>query len=553
MKKIGHGYKPAGQYDKLYTIESGNTLYNIAKQELGGNPTHQEINARVAEIARVNNITNVNVIKVGQKIRLTKLGKQMEIPKAGESSEKSSTEKVTTPTVDFPGEDGTIEGNLKNYTNQFIADALKETSFDISTTNNNDGTKTKNIRLNDDRWIKATYDSSGNITKIEINVDSNSDYSNEALTSDIIVNKDLMQYSTRPQATSLDKSFQEGFKFEEFVAAFEAIESQAEKSAKTEPKKEVTDEKKDGTEQAQVEIHTAKDNKGKEFKASNETILKQFIQEINNPDKDKIEIFEKYSKSHDSELINSMIENDMLKDVVWHSTKPEEMISSILTPENAKNFSQKSLENITNLCQYFKYHDLQKKLNELNPLNKKFSSGELTKDDLENAEKTKLVSTFEHEGIKVYNHNDKFYKVTDNKVEEVPFAEAKAIELSSDLSSRAFDKWYGSDENPNITTDNIVEIVTKFKELNNEGIITALDNKTGGPGVEQMRKLINTLLEKAKNLGLENYDSYKEISKFSTRNMYIGVGGDYAFGRAKQIDKEIDHLIELIELTNKNN
>ena len=66
-----------GEFAKTYTVKKGDSLYKIAVEQLkaengGKKPGYVEINKRIAEIALVNNINDVNKVKVGQELKVGK-------------------------------------------------------------------------------------------------------------------------------------------------------------------------------------------------------------------------------------------------------------------------------------------------------------------------------------------------------------------------------------------------------------------------------------------------------------------------------------------------
>jgi len=63
-----------------YQVKSSDTLYKIAKEKLGGNPSALDINKYIAEIVAINSIKNANLIYAGTTIKLPE--KQVETPAA---------------------------------------------------------------------------------------------------------------------------------------------------------------------------------------------------------------------------------------------------------------------------------------------------------------------------------------------------------------------------------------------------------------------------------------------------------------------------------------
>ncbi len=96
------------EFTNVQTIKKGSTLYNIAldalKAEGVENPTPRQINTRIAEIAMLNNIPNVNNVRIGTSLKVGRgnvpdAGEEAKVENQGAASEGGGAQRVATSSV----------------------------------------------------------------------------------------------------------------------------------------------------------------------------------------------------------------------------------------------------------------------------------------------------------------------------------------------------------------------------------------------------------------------------------------------------------------------
>jgi len=115
------------EFTSTYKVQSGDNLIEIAiaalKDENDGKmPTQKEIHQRVAEIALVNGISNVNKIYVGKELQVGK-AKQQETP-AGTPTEPPVETPVETPAVSSQTEETTLRPSKIKVSHESLSDEV---------------------------------------------------------------------------------------------------------------------------------------------------------------------------------------------------------------------------------------------------------------------------------------------------------------------------------------------------------------------------------------------------------------------------------------------